>query len=170
MVRQNQVPSQQVMHEDVLLVGIENQGVWLWGVRDDGDNPMVWEKENKAGRAWTETGEHLDEFLWHFTLAEAVLSPPFGFGAANVASSDHERFTRALTSLDVKPWRWPGPNSAFWIQDGLIAWTMANDWPRALVADTSYYSVFAAARSIDDLAHVDDAGIAWEWDSRSERQ
>jgi hypothetical protein len=42
--------------------------VWLWGVRGDGDNPVVWERENETGVEWTETGEHLDEFLWHFTL------------------------------------------------------------------------------------------------------
>jgi len=44
------------MDGGALLVGIENQGVWLWAVRDDSDNPMVWERENESGQPWTETG------------------------------------------------------------------------------------------------------------------
>jgi len=134
-MRQNEVPFQRTMDGDVLLVGVETQRVWLWGVRDDGDNPMVWERENNPGANWTETRERLDEFLWHFTLVEAVFGTRLGLGAANVTSVDHDRFTRAWTALDVKPWRWPGPNAALWTQGGLIAWTMVNDWPGTSVTD-----------------------------------
>ena len=52
-MRQNQVPFQRTMDEDVLLVGLENQHIWLWGVRDDDDNPMVWERRNDPGSDWT---------------------------------------------------------------------------------------------------------------------
>jgi hypothetical protein len=168
--RQNEVPFERTMDGDVLLVGIENQSVWLWGVRDDGDNPMVWERANDPGADWTETGERLDEFLWHFTLVEAVFGTRLGLGAANVTSIDHERFTRGWTRLDAKPWRWPGPSAAFWTQDGLIAWTMVNDRPGTPITDASYYSVFVGARSNDALAQLDDADISWDWDSRNERQ
>jgi hypothetical protein len=169
-MRQNEVPSQRTLDGDVLLVGVENQSVWLWGVRDDGDNPMVWEWENDPGADWTETGERLDEFLWHFTLVEAVFGTQLGLGAANVTPVDHDRLTRAWTALEVKPWRWPGPNATLWTQGGLIAWTMVNDWPGAPVTDESYYSVYVGARSNDDLAPVDDADIRWDWDSRDEVQ
>jgi hypothetical protein len=36
-VQQNEVPFERTMDGDVLLVGIENQRIWLWGVRDDSD-------------------------------------------------------------------------------------------------------------------------------------
>jgi hypothetical protein len=45
---------------------------------------------------------------------------------------------------------------------------MVNDRPDSLVTDASTYSIFASARSNQDLAQVDDAGIAWDWDSRNE--
>lgn len=168
-MRQNEVPFQRTMDGNVLLVGIENQAVWLWGVRDDGDNPMVWERANDPGADWTETGEHLDEFLWHFTLVDAACSR-YGLAANDVTSTDHERFTRTWAELDVKPWRWPGPNAAVWTQDRLIAWTLVNDRPGAPVTVASRYSIVVGARSNDDLAHVDDAAISWDWDSRNERQ
>src|SRR5581483_3510198 len=59
-MRQNRVPTRREMDSDVLLVGVEAQAVWLWGALDDGDNPLVWERENEPGRpgprrasAWT---------------------------------------------------------------------------------------------------------------------
>lgn len=168
MMRQNRVPFQRMMDGDMLLVGIENQRVWLWGVHDDGDKPMVWERENDPGADWTETGEHLDEFLWHFTLVDTAFSR-YGVQAHDVTSTDHERFTRTWAELGVKPWRWPGPNAAVWTRDRLIAWTMVNVRPEAPVTADSPYSIIVGARSNDDLAHVDDAGISWAWDSRNER-
>jgi hypothetical protein len=169
-MRQNEVPFQRTMDGEVLLVGVETQRVWLWGVRDDDDNPAVWERENVSGADWTETGERLDEFLWHFTLVEAVFGTRFGLGANNVTSVAHSRFTGPWTPLEVKPWRWPGPHAALWTQGGLIAWTLVNDWPGTPVTDDSYYSIFVAARSNDDLAPVDSVGIPWDWDSRNEVQ
>ena len=168
-MRQNQVPFQRTMDEDVLLVGIENEHVWLWGVRDDGDNPMVWERRNDPGTDWTRTGEHLDEFLWHFILVEA-LSSHYMLQVHDVTWADVERFTRDWTELDVKPWRWPGQNAAFWARDRLLAWTMVNQRPEEPVTAVSPYSIVVGARSNDDLALADDAGILWSWDSRTERQ
>jgi hypothetical protein len=168
-MRQNKVPFRRTMNGDVLLVGIENQAVWLWGVRDDGDNPMVWERANDPGLEWTQTGERLDEFLWHFTLVDVAFGR-YGVQAHDATSADHERFTRTWSQLDVKPWRFPGPNAAVWTSDRLIAWTMVNDRPGALVTAGSRYSIIVGARSNDDLVHVNDAGISWAWDTRNPRQ
>lgn len=167
-MRQNRVPTTREMDGDTLLVGVENQAVWLWGVLDGGGNPLVRERENRPGADWTQTAERLDEFLWHFTLVDAVAGGRFGLGANNVSPAGLVRFTRAWTALHVKPWRWPGPDQALWIWDGLLAWTMVNDRPDSPVTEASTYSTFVGARSNHDLVHVDDAGIAWDWDSRNE--
>jgi hypothetical protein len=167
-MRQNRVPNQREMDGDMLLVGVENQVVWLWGVRDAGDNPSVWERYNEPGADWTPTQERLDEFLWHFTLVEAVFGGRYGLGANDVSRTDLARFTRAWTALPVKPWRWPGPNQALWTWDGLLAWTMVNDRPDSPVTDASTYSIFVSARSNHNLIHIDDAGIAWDSDTRNE--
>lgn len=124
--------------------------------------------ENKPGAGWTKTGERLDEFLWHFTLVEAVFGGRLGLGANDVSPTGLARFTSAWTALHVKPWRWPGPDQALWTRDGLLAWTMVNDRPDSPVTDASTYSIFVAARPSQDLIRVNDAGIAWDWDSRNE--
>jgi hypothetical protein len=166
--RQNRVPASREMDGNMLLVGVENQAVWLWGVPDDGGNPPVWERENEPGAGWTRTGERLDEFLWHFTLVETVFGARFGLGVNDVSPAGHARFTSAWTALPVKPWRWPGPDQTLRTWDGLLAWTMVNDQPDAPVTDASTYSILVAARSNQDLIQLDDAGIAWDWDSRNE--
>lgn len=81
---------------------------------------------------------------------------------------DLARFTAAWTVLPAKPWRWPGPGQTLWTQDGLLAWTMVNDRPGTPVTEASTYSIFVGARSNPDLIHVDDAGIAWDTDTRDE--
>jgi hypothetical protein len=156
------------MDGEMLLVGVENQAVWLWGVPDGGGNPLVWERENEPGAGWTQTRERLDEFLWHFTLADAAFSGRFGLGANDVRPADLARFTSARTALDIKPWRWPGPDQALWTRDGLLAWTMVNDQPDSPVTEASTYSIFVGARSNQDLTHIDDTDIAWDQDSRDE--
>jgi hypothetical protein len=167
-MRQNRVPARREMDGDMLLAGVENQAVWLWGVPDSGGNPLVWERENQPGAGWTETGERLDEFLWHFTLIEAVSGGRFGLAADDVSPAALTRLTSAWTALPVKPRRWPGPDQALWTCDGLLAWTTVNDRPDSPVTDASTYSILAGARSNQDLIHVDDAGIAWDWDPRNE--
>jgi hypothetical protein len=167
-MRQNRIPARREMDGDMLLVGVETQAVWLWGAPDGGDNPWVWERENEPGAGWTQTGERLDEFLWHFTVVEAVFGGSFGLGANDVGPAGLARFNREWTALAIKTWRWPGPGQALWTRDGLLAWTFVNDRPDSPVTDDSTYSIFVGARSNRDLVHVDDAGIAWDWDSRDE--
>jgi hypothetical protein len=168
-MRQNRIPANREMDGGMLLVGVEAQAVWLWGAPDGEDNPSVWERENEPGAEWTRTGERLDEFLWHFMLVEAVFGGSLGMAANDVSPANLARFTRQWTALPVKPWRWPGPDQALWTRDRLLAWTIVNDRPDSPVTDASTYAIYVGARSNQDLAHVDDAGIAWDWDSRDER-
>jgi hypothetical protein len=126
----NRVPASREMDGDMLLVGVETQAVWLWGVRDGDGNPLVWERYNEPGAEWAQTQERLDEFLWHFTLVEvAVVGGRYGLGANDVSPAGLARFTSASTALPVKPWRWPGPDQTLWTWGGLLAWTMVNDRP-----------------------------------------
>lgn len=167
-MRQNQVPTRRELQGNMLLVGVENQRVWLWGVQHDSDNPLVWERSNEPGARWTKTRERLDEFLWHFTLADVAVGGFYGLAAFDVSAADLARFTDAWTPLDAKPWRWPGPDQTLWTWDGLLAWTMVNDWPGSPVTGTSLYNILVGARSNGDLAPVDDAGIEWAYDSRNQ--
>ena len=87
--------------------------------------------------------------------------PGLGYGIGQTSASSTKKETTAcsqLKAIEVKPWRWPGPDHALWTQAGLRAWTMVNDRPDAPVTDASYFSIFVAARSNDELAAVGDAG------------
>jgi hypothetical protein len=165
LLRQNQIPAERQVDGDLLLVGIETQAVWLWGVDA---SVAVFERENTDGAEWTPTGEGYDEFLWHFVLVEAVFGGELGAGANNVAANGFPRLAATWAPIDVRPWRWPGPDHRLWVRDGVLAWTVVNDSPDAAVNESSYYSIFIGARSNDELVILDDLGIEWDWSSRED--
>ena len=70
--------------------------------------------------------------------------------------------------IDVRPWRWPGPDHRLWVRDGVLAWTVVNDSPDAVANESSYYSIFIGARPNDELIVLDDLGIERDWTSRED--
>ena len=148
---QNRVPPRAEWEGDVLVVGIETQARWLWGFRGDDPNPWVLEHENEPGAPWTPTGERLDEFLWHFTVVEAVFGTSYGLGANDVGRSHLETFVAGWTRLEAQAWRWPGPDSSLWVRDDLLAWTIVNDAPGSDVDESSLYSISLAARQPESI-------------------
>lgn len=167
-MHQNLVPDAREVDGDVLLVGVETQAVWLWGVREGDPNPWVLERENERGEPWTETGERLEEFLWHFTLVELVFGGRYGLAANDVSDQQLRRFSEGWTPVEAKQWRWPGPAQGLWARGDALAWTMVNDRPDAPVTSGSMYSIFVSARSNEALVDMDGFNIVWDWDSRSD--
>jgi hypothetical protein len=167
-MRQNRVEPTGDMDGDVLVVGVEAQAVWLWGVRPGDDNPLVLERENEQGRPWTETGEVLDEFLWHFSLVDAVFGTGLGAAANDVSAEDFATLVERWTPLDVRAWRWPAPQQQLWVCGGVLAWTMVNDPPDSPVTETSRYSVLVAGLSAAALSDALGTWAGWDWDSRTE--
>ena len=92
----------------------------------------------------------------------------FGLAVIDVSPAGLARFTsewpRCTSSHGGGPAR-PRPCGP---GTGLLAWTMVNDRPGSPVTDSSTYSILVGARSNQDIIHVDDAGIAWDWDSRDD--
>lgn len=167
-MRQNRVEAAGELDGDVLIVGVEAQAVWLWGVRPGDHNPPVLERENEPGSSWTETGEALDEFLWHFALVDAVFGTDVGAGANDLSGEDFAALMERWTPVGVRAWRWPGPQQQVWICGNALAWTMGNDLPDAAVSASSRYSVFVAARSSSELSDAVGDWDKWDWDSRNE--
>lgn len=162
---QNEIPAKRVMDGEMLVVGIENHAVWLWGIDRSG---AVFERENTDGAAWTPTGEDFHQFLWHFVLIEAVFGTEVGAAVNTVDANAFRRLATMWTPVDVRSWRWPGPDHRLWVHESVLAWTVVNDAPGAAVEEASDYSIFVAARSSTDLAAVDNLGVQWDWDSRNE--
>jgi hypothetical protein len=167
-MRQNRVESTGYMDGDVLVVGVEAQAVWLWGVRPGDDNPLVLERENEEGRPWTGTGEALDEFLWHFSLVDAVFGPDFGAAANDVSAEDFATLLERWTPLDVHAWRWPAPQQQLWVCGDVLAWTMVNERPDSPAIATRRYSVLVAGLSAAALSDALGTWAGWDWDSRTE--
>lgn len=165
-MQQNRVPDARELDGDVLLAGIETQSVWLWGVREGDPNPWVLERENEPREPWTETGERLNEFLWHFTLVELVLGSRYGLAANDVSDQQWRTFCEGWTPVEAKQWRWPGPAQRLFARGSALAWTTVNDHPDAPVTPDSLYSIFVSARSNEALTDMDRFGIVWDWDSR----
>lgn len=160
-LRQNRLPEQRERDGGHVLVGVETQAVWLWGVRADSDDNEVWERENEPDALWTRTGESLHEFLWHFLLVEAVLGGDHGCALNNGSPQDLAVVTADCVRLAIKPWRWPGPEHALWQRGDALLWTMANDYPGSEPPHDSY-SIFIAARSNEELPGFEDADINWD--------
>lgn len=164
---QNSVPAEGQRDEELLLVGVENQGVWLWGVDDGDENPWVLERENAPGRHWTPTGERLDEYLWHFVLFEAVLGARHALAINNATQDELHRFLRGWSRLPVKPWQWPGPDHSLWFRERSLAFTCANERPGMSVESNTFFAVFVASRDEASLARLPSVDLEWDYDSRS---
>ncbi|WP_143448733.1 hypothetical protein [Kineosporia sp. A_224] len=159
--RQNTIPTDAEHTGDVLLIGVENQGVWLWGLRDQ----MVVERENEAHALWTSTGESLLEYLWHFLLFETVLTSDRCLVVNDATLDQHRRFFDGWERLMVKPWRWPGPLHALWYRDGALALSFAEELPGDLVGPDTTVAILVAGRTGEALARIDRLDLPWDVDS-----
>lgn len=158
---QNTIPTRAEHSGDVLLVGVENQGVWLWGLRDQ----VVVERENEAHVPWTPTGESLREYLWHFLLIETVLASEVCLVINDATKEQHRRFVDSWERLPVRPWRWPGPLHALWYRDGALALSFAEELPGDPVRPDTTVAIFVAGRTSAALARIDRLDLPWDVDS-----
>src|SRR5206468_2654566 len=52
---------------------VENQGVYLWSIMLEGDDPPVWSRFQQPGVPWTQEGMSLSEFLIGACLFQAIM-------------------------------------------------------------------------------------------------
>lgn len=145
---------------------VENQSVWHWSF-GDGPNPEVSNRANPSDDSWVPTGELLCEFLAHVAVFEAVMSDRHVLVANDISRDERDSVLLKLTPCDFVPWRWPGPQSALWQGDRVVAMAGVNQRPDTPVTPSSRWFVFVGGRTAEALDHLNPPGVAWDYDSRS---
>jgi hypothetical protein len=161
-VSQNHVLDTAIIEDGKLLVWVENQGVWEWGVDPDGDDPDVYDRENEPGTAWQRTGVRLSTFLIHVAVFEAIFNARHGASTATVSRRRCQDILAPLRPIPHAIWRWPTRGSHLLAGDGVLA--LAGPWDYHEDPEASDWEVFLAARdhsTIEYLADLPD--IEWAW-------
>lgn len=114
-------PANLVEEDGKLTFYIENQGVCVWAVEIEGDDPPVRVREEKG---FTPESPTLSEFLIGLLLFEAVLGAPF---SAHTDALDGRSFMKLKKRL--KPFsiaRWSTSKTQFFGGDGVSGFAMPN--------------------------------------------
>lgn len=106
---------------------VENQGVYLWSTRLEGDDPPVWGRYQRNDVPWSEEGMTLSEFLIGACLFQAIMDAPFGAGSACAEPSTLDRIARIVRPLPLVRWRWPADPTRFFASDGAFLCSSPND-------------------------------------------
>ncbi len=128
---------------------VENQGVCLWATEPEGDDPLVWYRNNDEGEPWIEEAVPLSRFLVQAVLLEAVLGASFGGSTTGIPSSTLDAFRARLDPIGDRRWNWCG--ARFYARDGALA---------VVLEDTD---LFLAGRSPHALTPLLDL-VTDDWD------
>lgn len=159
---QNRVEREPWIDNGKSVVWVENQGVWLWAIDPEGDDPPVFDRENEDGVPWQPTGVPLSTFLLHATVFEAI------WGAAGASTSwvSTDRLAQILAPLRTLPmpdWRWPEQGHRLYAADGLLAFAGPNPGPGETAETTTWCEVVLAADRPDRLAYLTEIeGVDWD--------
>jgi hypothetical protein len=161
--KQNRLISPVEVGDRLLCFYVENQGVYRWAYRPDGDDPVVLGKPSETDD-WLPEQERLTGFLLQVCLFEALFSAPYTASAAWLPAEalanvlDRGRLRPILT-----PWRWPENPTAFLASDGAIGITSERHEEDGSVGG---FDVMLAALDLEPLAYLPEIiqrhGDHWE--------
>lgn len=150
LLRFNHAPLELTVDAGVEVLGVENQGVWLWG---RGPDRTYVERANATGTPWRPTGEDEAEFWLHHAAFEAVWSMPSQRSCLQADAGSLERILAHTRPLSCGEWMWPAAAQRIHYHE------------RSLVMccqDVDSYWVVAAAPSEAELEWIDDCGPLWD--------
>jgi hypothetical protein len=153
----NQLAPEGRVDEDVDVLVVENQGVWLWGRTRDGRHV---ERENEPGIPWEDTGESTEEFWLHHAAFEAVTNLPASRSAQELDVASVARIKDAVRPLPCGSWAWPGLGHTLFHRGSSVV---------MICADGADSWVVASAPTEGGLEWLDDLDLTWdESDTRRE--
>jgi hypothetical protein len=167
--RQNQLltPDQTWSERDTVVFWVENQGVWLWGTRQAGDDPPVYDRENVPGAPWQSTGQPLSAFLLHVAVFEAIMTARHSAMASWLTPAQRDLVLAPLRPLPMPAWRWPAAGHRLHAGAGLLALAGPNgvgDTMGETTGDTTdLHEAWLAAQDPTALAYLAQIdGVDWD--------
>lgn len=149
-----------------LVFWVENQGVWLWGVDLEGDDPRVYDRENEPGRPWQPTSVTLSVFLVHVAVFEAVWNAQFGAVAAWITPDRLDEVLAPLTPIPGAAWRWPSPRHQLYVGDEVLAFAGPNYGAGETAETAEYREVFVAGAEPSAVRYLSTINnVEWDWAS-----
>lgn len=130
----------------------ENQGVYLWSVSWDGNDPPVWGQFNELDVPWTEEGMPLSEFLIELCLFEFIMQAPYGASVSWIDQNGLSKLTAKLPELSLAPWHWPAFPNRFYYHKGAFMIATPNDD----LDDEKHFSVWIGAKSAAAVSFLKD--------------
>jgi hypothetical protein len=142
--------------DDVSVLVVEQQGVWLWGGLDGGGYV---ERENVDGSHWRSVETDAEHFWLHHAAFEALWSSPAMRSAATLDAVAVGRVLGVSRPLPCAPWHWPGDRHTLHTAGGALV---------MVCEDRGGFWVVAAGRAEADLAELDALDLVWdETDTRA---
>jgi hypothetical protein len=139
---------------------VENQGVYHWATRLEGEDPPIWGRFNEADAPWTEEGMKLSEFLIQACLLEGLWQAPYGASIAWANEATLARVLQPLRPLPIAPWRWPAAPTRLYAGGGVFALACPNgEWQ-----GVQGFSLWVGAKREHPLAYLREiVDERWEW-------
>jgi hypothetical protein len=150
-------PEEMFTEGDELVFYVENQGVYLWGIKEMSGDPNVFGRINELNEPWEKEGEVLSRFLLQVAMWEA--SGLHGAASSYLSSEEASSALADLQPCSLQPWRWPAWPTRFLAGPDVLAFTFPNGEP----GDESMLTVDVRAKSAEAIQFIEPF-ISDRWD------
>jgi hypothetical protein len=117
-------PGELELRDGKIVFYVENQGVCVWAVDAEGDDPAVYRRASEANAPWLLETWQLSSFLIELLVYEAVLGAPFSAGHDGVDVRALAKVARVVAPLPLPTWRASGV--IFYGHGGVIGFAFPN--------------------------------------------
>jgi len=135
---------------------VENQGCALWASPRQGEDPVVYERENIDGVPWEQNNLRLSEHLIITCIFEAVIAMPFGCMACGVPEAVLSSIAETVIAVAIPAWLWF--STRVYCGNGIAM--------SALSEGDGYYTIWLGAHSEIPLQFLHTFSSI-DWDYRS---
>jgi hypothetical protein len=125
------LPESLQVEDGKLLFYGENQWTYRWGVDVDGEDPVVYGREDKK-YPWEAEGVRLSEHMLMACIFEMVMRAPYGAASGHVGPEVVRKMAEVVPAVAVGPWRWCG--TRVYARGGAFMYSMTGDGQHCSVA------------------------------------
>jgi hypothetical protein len=131
--------------DELLVIALENQGVYAWATRAMEDDPPIFGCF-QGDEPWTREASSLSVFLLGFVVFELIMGAPYGASVAGLGEGALEAVLAHMAPLSLPAWRWPDEPGRFFVRGQAFAFC-APDSPDTV-------SLWVGGRAPGDVAFL----------------